>query len=63
MIRVMYRNYDKLGGLAGVTTLIKREKAKLQNPQDCIVTLNGDFLSASALAVKYKGAHMIDLLK
>lgn len=28
----------------------------------CITTLNGDYLSASSLAHKYKGAHMVDIL-
>jgi 2',3'-cyclic-nucleotide 2'-phosphodiesterase (5'-nucleotidase family) len=48
-----------VGGLSQLCTLIKIEKNKTKN---CIVTLNGDFLSASVLAYKYKGSHMIDIL-
>lgn len=48
-----------VGGLAQISTLIKNEKLKSKN---CIVTLNGDFLSASSLAMKYKGKHMTEIL-
>jgi len=56
----MIPNYDGLGGLAELSTLLKSEIAKCNHRP--IVTLNGDFLSASALAVKHKGAHMIDIM-
>lgn len=45
--------------MAELCTLINKEK---KNLKDCIVTLNGDFLSASSLAVKLQGSHMIDIL-
>lgn len=51
-------NESGIGGLAELSTLIKKEKKDLK---DVIVTLNGDFLSASSLAVKLKGSHMIDI--
>lgn len=53
-------NYEGLGGLAELSTLLKQEIEKCKTKP--IVTLNGDFLSASALAVKHKGAHMVDVL-
>jgi 2',3'-cyclic-nucleotide 2'-phosphodiesterase (5'-nucleotidase family) len=46
--------------MAELNTLLKKEiKAA---PHETIVTLNGDFLSASALAQQFKGKHMIDIL-
>eukprot|EP01080_Neovahlkampfia_damariscottae_P007894 gene7894-12362_t len=49
-----------VGGMAELNTLLKKELKKA--PYQTIVTLNGDFLSASALAQKFKGKHMIDIL-
>ena len=46
--------------MAELNTLLKKELKKA--PYETIVTLNGDFLSASALAQKFKGKHMIDIL-
>nr|CAG4710815.1 unnamed protein product [Naegleria fowleri] len=48
-----------VGGLAELSTMIDNEKSK---SRFAIATLNGDFLSASTLAEKYKGAHMIDVV-
>ncbi|KAL9643310.1 hypothetical protein ABK040_014765 [Willaertia magna] len=48
-----------VGGLAELATIIEKEKLKSKN---CIATLNGDFISASTLAMEYKGSHMIDIL-
>lgn len=45
-------DHHGMGGLAEVTTLIKQEMEKVPNKNNVIVTLNGDFLSASSLAVK-----------
>jgi 2',3'-cyclic-nucleotide 2'-phosphodiesterase (5'-nucleotidase family) len=53
------KNEFGVGGMAELNTMIKEKKKHLK---DCIVTLNGDFLSASALAIKLKGTHMIDIL-
>eukprot|EP01080_Neovahlkampfia_damariscottae_P003955 gene3955-7211_t len=50
------KDEDGVGGLAELCTIIKQEKGK-----NCFVTLNGDFLSASMLAAKFKGSHMIDI--
>jgi hypothetical protein len=52
-------DYKGLGGLAELSTLIKNERAHIEskhnnNPANCIVTLNGDFLSASQLAYRYE---------
>lgn len=52
------KNEFGVGGLAELHTLIKNKKVD----KDCIVTLNGDFLSASALSGKCGGANMIDIL-
>jgi 2',3'-cyclic-nucleotide 2'-phosphodiesterase (5'-nucleotidase family) len=51
-------NHQGVGGLSELTTLLKNEKLKTKNS---IITLNGDFLSASVLAYKYKGSHIIDI--
>ena len=56
----MAKNDQNIGGLAELTTLINKEKEKLNNK--CIVTLNGDFLSGSLMATKCKGKNMIDVL-
>lgn len=47
------------GGLAGIKTLIDRERAA--HP-DAILTFGGDLLSPSVASHLTKGAHMIDLL-
>eukprot|EP00007_Cunea_sp_BSH-02190019_P007680 CAMPEP_0174239250 /NCGR_PEP_ID=MMETSP0417-20130205/13992_1 /TAXON_ID=242541 /ORGANISM="Mayorella sp, Strain BSH-02190019" /LENGTH=509 /DNA_ID=CAMNT_0015318173 /DNA_START=86 /DNA_END=1611 /DNA_ORIENTATION=- len=52
------------GGLAEMSTLIKRER--LAAKDDCerrhvLLTVNGDFMSASAAAFKHKGQHCIDV--
>jgi hypothetical protein len=52
------KNEDGLGGLAELCTIIKQQKEE----KNCLVTLNGDFLSASLLAAKFKGSHIIDIL-
>ena len=51
-----------LGGIAELKTLINKEKeeTKLRNAE-ILVVVCGDFLSASAIAGRYKGKHMIDL--
>ncbi|KAL9641425.1 hypothetical protein ABK040_013354 [Willaertia magna] len=48
-----------VGGLAELATMIELEKVKARN---CIATLNGDFMSASSLAAKYLGGHMVDIM-
>lgn len=46
-----------IGGMAELCTLLKKEKVE----KDCLITMNGDFLSASALGIKLKGANMVDI--
>jgi len=51
-------NIHGIGGLAELCTVINKEKAGIK---DCLVTMNGDFLSASALGIKLKGKNMVDI--
>jgi 5'-nucleotidase/UDP-sugar diphosphatase len=60
-------DHQEIGGLAQLSTIIKQERDSIErkhgnNSSHCIVTLNGDFLSASQLAFRYQGYHMIDIL-
>lgn len=55
----MIPNERGYGGLAELATIIDSERASSAHS---FVTMNGDFLSASAAAEKYQGAHMIDIL-
>ncbi|KAI9920353.1 hypothetical protein PsorP6_015905 [Peronosclerospora sorghi] len=50
------------GGIAEFATLLEREKALVSKDATVLVTLNGDFLSGSEIAERFKGAHMIELM-
>ncbi|RLN96501.1 hypothetical protein BBJ28_00012519 [Nothophytophthora sp. Chile5] len=50
------------GGVAELATLLERERAALPEHATLLVTLNGDFLSGSAMSEHFQGAHMIELL-
>eukprot|EP00818_Percolomonas_sp_WS_P009697 CAMPEP_0117445288 /NCGR_PEP_ID=MMETSP0759-20121206/5713_1 /TAXON_ID=63605 /ORGANISM="Percolomonas cosmopolitus, Strain WS" /LENGTH=595 /DNA_ID=CAMNT_0005237449 /DNA_START=9 /DNA_END=1796 /DNA_ORIENTATION=- len=83
----MTPNYNGVGGLAELSSIIQREKAMIdgnegdrlwrekcdgdfcreESPVELLqknvfTILTGDFCSASSLALKYKGKHMIDVL-
>ncbi len=53
-----------LGGMAQFSTLLHTERAKARQHETphVVTTCNGDFMSASTLAMHHKGKHMIDLL-
>ncbi len=50
-----------VGGLAELNSLITHEKQKTPH-SNFITAINGDLLSASSLAVKHKGYHMVDIM-
>uniref|UniRef100_M4B7L0 5'-Nucleotidase C-terminal domain-containing protein n=2 Tax=Hyaloperonospora arabidopsidis (strain Emoy2) TaxID=559515 RepID=M4B7L0_HYAAE len=58
----MIPNEHGHGGIAEFATLLEREKALLPKDVTLLVTLNGDFLSGSEMAERFKGAHMIELM-
>ncbi|CAI5728521.1 unnamed protein product [Hyaloperonospora brassicae] len=58
----MVPNAHGHGGIAEFATLLEQQKALLPNDVTLLVTLNGDFLSGSEMAERFKGAHMIELM-
>ncbi|KAG3108537.1 hypothetical protein PI124_g11970 [Phytophthora idaei] len=58
----MVPNEHGHGGIAEFATLLERQKASLPEDVTLLVTLNGDFLSGSEMAERFKGAHMIELM-
>ncbi|ETO77072.1 hypothetical protein F444_07683 [Phytophthora nicotianae P1976] len=58
----MVPNEHGHGGIAEFATLLERQKAALPEDVTLLVTLNGDFLSGSEMAERFKGAHMIELM-
>ncbi|CAH0475163.1 unnamed protein product [Peronospora belbahrii] len=50
------------GGIAEFATLLEQHKAAIPENVTLLVTLNGDFLSGSEIAERFKGAHMIELM-
>ncbi|MBS0605166.1 MAG: bifunctional metallophosphatase/5'-nucleotidase [Verrucomicrobia bacterium] len=53
------RSSDGRGGFAGLSTLLKQQRA---NSRYSITTVNGDFLFPSILSSYDKGAHRVDLM-
>ncbi|CCI45874.1 unnamed protein product [Albugo candida] len=58
----MYPNQFGQGGISELATLLQKEREKVSPDAQLLVTVNGDFLSGSMLAVACKGAHMIAIL-
>ncbi|CEG43702.1 calcineurinlike phosphoesterase [Plasmopara halstedii] len=58
----MVPNEHGHGGIAEFATLLEQQKAALQDDVTLLVTVNGDFLSGSEMAERFKGAHMIELM-
>ncbi|CAK4714295.1 hypothetical protein AeMF1_002781 [Aphanomyces euteiches] len=55
-------NEQGRGGMAELAALIHHEQLLIPPTNHTLVTINGDFLSASQAGEHYKGAHMIDIL-
>ncbi|TDH67217.1 hypothetical protein CCR75_002446 [Bremia lactucae] len=58
----MIPNENGHGGIAEFATLLEQQKATIPADATLLVTLNGDFLSGSELAERFKGAHMIEIM-
>ncbi|CAI5703657.1 hypothetical protein KXD40_008866 [Peronospora effusa] len=50
------------GGIAEFATLLEQHKATVPQDVTLLVTLNGDFLSGSEIAERFKGEHIIELM-
>nr|CCA23587.1 calcineurinlike phosphoesterase putative [Albugo laibachii Nc14] len=58
----MYPNQFGQGGISELATLLQKEREKVPSDAKLLVTVNGDFLSGSMMAVACKGAHMIAIM-